>query len=128
MKYKVLAFLSAFTLTNSIEAQQLNISKVKFFEHQLDDVMEIIDTTALKTKLNDVASDFRQAPTEMSKARLGIIYHETALNLGFVTKTTYKGYAQKSYGILNELCLDTNTSKELLPIATAYRASALALL
>ncbi len=31
---------TAMTITNSLNAQQLDFSKVKTFEHQLDDVME----------------------------------------------------------------------------------------
>ena len=83
------------TITNSLTAQQLDFSKVKMVEHQLDDVMEIIDTAELKVKLKDVEQQFQQEPNEINKVRLGLIYHETALNLSFFSKTEYKGYAQK---------------------------------
>lgn len=116
------------TMTTSLEAQQLDFSKLKSFEHQLDDVMEIIDTTELKVKLKEVEQQFQKEPNEINKVRLGLIYHETALNLGFLQKTTFKGYSKKSYDILTELHLDTNTTKELLPFTTSYRASALSLL
>ena len=116
------------TMTTSLEAQQLDFSKLKSFEHQLDDVMEIIDTTELKVKLKEVEQQFQKEPNEINKVRLGLIYHETALNLGFLKKTTFKGYSKKSYDILTELHLDTNTTKELLPFTTSYRASALSLL
>lgn len=116
------------TIANSLTAQQLDISKVKIFEHQLDDVMEIIDTTDLKIKLKKVEIKFQQEPTEINKVRLGIIYHETALNLGFLSKTTFKGYSKKSYDILTELAVDAKTTQELLPFITSYRASALSLL
>jgi tetratricopeptide (TPR) repeat protein len=115
-------------LTNSLTAQQLDFTKVKMYEHQLDDVMEIIDTAELKTKLKNVEQEFQSAPTEINKVRLGIVYHETALNLGFVAKTNFKGYSKKSYTILSEMYLDTKTTKELLPFITSYRASALSLL
>ena len=75
------------TVTNSVTAQQSEFSKVKVFEHQLDDVMELIDTTELKTKLKEVEEEYKQNQTEVNKARLGIIYHETALNLSFLSKT-----------------------------------------
>ena len=84
------------TISNGLKAQQLDFSKVKMYEHQLDDVMEIIDTTELKVKLKEVEEQFLKEPTEISKVRLGIIYHETALNLGFVAKTSFKGYSKKS--------------------------------
>lgn len=116
------------TLTNSLTAQQLDFIKVKIYEHQLDDVMEIIDTTELKAKLKDVEQEFQLAQTEINKVRLGIIYHETALNLGFLAKTSFKGYSKKSYDVLSELYLDTKTTKKLLPFITSYRASALSLL
>ena len=108
-------------------AQQLDFTKVKTYEHQLEDVMEIIDTTELKVKLKEVEQQFQKEPTEINKLRLGIIYHETALNLGFLAKTNFKGYSKKSYDILSELFLNT-TTKELLPFITSYRASALSLL
>ncbi len=116
------------TITNSLTAQQLDFSKVKTYEHQLDDVMEIIDTTELKTKLKEVEQQFQLIPTEINKVRLGIIYHETALNLGFLAKTSFKGYSKKSYDVLSEMYFDTKTSNELLPFITSYRASALSLL
>jgi len=116
------------SITNSLTAQQLDISKVKIYEHQLDDVMEIIDTTELKIKLKEVEKQFQEEPNEINKVKLGIIYHETALNLGFLSKTAFKGYSQKSYDVLTELYIDAKTTTELLPFITSYRASALSLI
>ncbi len=128
MKYKLIALIiTAMTVTNSLVAQQLNFSKVKAFEHQLDDVMELIDTTELKHKLKEVEYNYQQNQTEINRTRLGIIYHEIALNLSFFSKTEFKGYAKKSFDILSELFNSTNTSKELLPFIASYRASALSL-
>ena len=112
----------------SAQTQNLDFSKVKAFEHQLDDVMELIDTTKLKIKLKEVEENFNQNPTEINKARLGIIYHETALNLSFFLKTEFKGYAKKSFDTLSELFNSSDTSKELLPFIASYRASALSLI
>ena len=119
----------AMTAINSVTAQTQNLdfSKVKAFEHQLDNVMELIDTTELKTKLKEVEENYKQNPNEINKARLGIIYHETALNLSFFSKTEFKGYAKKSFDTLSELFNSPNTSKELLPFIASYRASALSL-
>ena len=58
---------------------------------------------------------------------MGIIYHETALNLSFFSTTAYKGYAQKSYDLLSELFHSPSTTKELMPFISSYRASALSL-
>jgi hypothetical protein len=128
MRYKLLIFIfTAITIANNLNAQQLDFSKIKFFEHQLDDVMELTDTTELKMKLREIETQFQQNPTELNKARLGIIYHETALNLGFLSKTNYKGYAKRSYEQLSELFNATSTTKELMPFVASYRASALAL-
>jgi len=117
------------TIINSVTAQnqQLDFSKVKVFEHQLDDVMELIDTTELKIKLKEVEENHQQNPNEINKVRLGIIYHETALNLSFFSKTEFKGYAKKSFDTLSELFNSPNTTKELLPFIASYRASALSL-
>lgn len=129
MKYKLIILTTiAMTITSSKTAQQLDFSKVKSYEHQLDDVMEIIDTNELKEKLNEVEQKFRKEPTELNKLRLGIIYHETALIFGFMAKTTFKLYSKKSYDSLSELFADSTTTKELLPFISSYRASALSLL
>ena len=119
----------AMTNFNSVTAQVqlLDFSKIKSFEHQLDDVMELIDTIELKTKLTEVEEKFKQDPNEINQARLGIIYHETALNLSFFSKTEFKGYAQKSFDILSLLFNSPNTSKELFPFIASYRASSLSL-
>ncbi|MFN3848082.1 MAG: hypothetical protein ACK4NY_01580 [Spirosomataceae bacterium] len=128
MKYRLFTLIMmALAVTNSLTAQQLDFSKVKGFEHQLDDVMELIDTTELKTKLKEVEKEFKQNPTEINKTRLGVIYHETALNLSFFSKTEFKGYAKKSFDVLTEQFNSGKTSKELLPFIASYRASALSL-
>jgi len=128
MKYNFLTLIiTAMAITNNLTAQQLDFSKVKTFEHQLDDVMEIIDTTELKAKLNEVEQQFQQEPSEVNKVRLGIIYHETALNLSFFSKTEYKGYAKKSFDQLSDLFNSPKTTKELMPFIASYRASALSL-
>jgi hypothetical protein len=111
----------------SLQSHQLDFSKVKAYEHQLEDVMELIDTTELKAKLNEVEESYRQNPNEINKLRLGIIYHETALNLSFFSKTAFKGYAKKSFETITQLFNSPNTTKELLPFITSYRASALSL-
>ena len=115
------------TATNGLTAQQLDFSKLKSLEHQLNDVMEIIDTIELKSKLKEVEQQFQQGPNELNKVRLGIIYHETALTLGFSAKTEYKGYAQKSFDQLSELYNSITTTKELMPFICSYRASSISL-
>jgi len=124
---KYTSIFIAMTLINNLKAQPLNFSLVKAFEHQLNDVMELIDTTELKIKLKEVETNYKQKPNEINKVRLGIIYHETALNLSFFSKTEFRGYSKKSFDVLNQLLEDTKTSKELLPFIASYRASALSL-
>jgi hypothetical protein len=115
------------TITKSLNAQPPDSSKIKSYEHQLDDVMEIIDTTELKIKLREVEQQFQQEESEINKVRLGIIYHETALNLSFFSTTEYKGYAKKSFDQLSDLFISPETTKELMPFIASYRASALSL-
>ena len=112
------------TIINSITTQQSDFSKVKAYEHQLDDVMEVTDTILLKFKLKEVEKQFRQEPNEINKVRLGIIYHETALNLSFFSKSEYKGYAKKSFDQLSTLFESQSATKELMPFIASYRASA----
>jgi hypothetical protein len=116
----------AMIINRGLPAQSLDILKVKNYEHQLEDVMEIIDTTELKSKLKEVEEQYQNEPSEINKVRLGIIYHETALNLGFLSKTSFKGYSKKSYDVFSSLLLDS-TTPELMPFITSYRASALSL-
>ena len=113
--------------TLSAQSNSLDFKKMKSFEHQLDDVMEIIDTSQLKVKLKEVEQNYSLNPNEISKVRLGIIYHETALNLSFFSASKYKGYAKKSFVILSELLNSDSLTKELLPFIESYRASALSL-
>lgn len=121
--------LLATITTGSLSAQTIpmNFSRVKEFEHQLEDVMEIIDTNYLKIKLVEVENHYRENPTEINQVRLGIIYHETALNLSFFSKTEFKGFAKKSYDTLTQLFESSTTTSELLPFIASYRASALSL-
>jgi hypothetical protein len=128
MKHKIITFIIVtMTAMNNTNAQQLDFTKVKNYEHLLDDVMELTDTTVIKAKLSEIEEDYRKDPNEINNARLGIIYHETALNLSFFSKTTYKGYAQKSFDMLSHLSLSPNTPNELMPFVASYRASALSL-
>ena len=128
MKYKLFTlFLFAMTFTTGLNAQEFEISKLKTFEHQLADVMEIIDTSKLRLKLNEVEFQFQQDPSELNKVRLGIIYHETALNLSFLTKSEYKGYAKKSFDQLTDLFNSPLKNREFIPFIASYRASALSL-
>lgn len=94
MRHVFLAsMLVTMTATHRATAQQQNpdIAKIKAFERQLDDVMELIDTTELQSKLREVEADYAIDSGEIQAVRLGIIYHETALNLSFLSHTAYKG-------------------------------------
>jgi tetratricopeptide (TPR) repeat protein len=119
--------IATMTTFNNATSQQPAFAGVKAMEHQLDDVMELIDTTELKIKLKEMEEEFRTNPTEINNSRLGIIYHETALNLSFFSKTEYKGYAKRGYDTLSELFNSPTTAKELMPFIASYRASALSL-
>jgi tetratricopeptide (TPR) repeat protein len=111
----------------SLQAQVLDIEKVNTIHYQLDDVMELIDTTALKAKLGEVEKMYKQNPDQLNTVRLGLIYHETALNFSFLSKTSYKGFAKKSYDLLTALSLAPTTLSAYSPVIYAYRASALSL-
>lgn len=116
------------TTNNNLRAQSssLHRSDVKTMEHQLDDVMELIDTAVLKRKLNDVENTYATTPVTINKARLGILYHEAALN--FRADIAYKDYSKKSYDILTEVMNAPGVPEELLPFVASYRASALSLM
>ena len=96
------------------------------YQIALDDVMEFIDNNLLQAKLPEVEADYKANPSLLNKVRLGIIYHEVALNLGFFNKY-YKGYAQKSLTILSECESAPEASEALQPFILSYKASAMAL-
>lgn len=128
MKYKLFTLIiTAMTITNNLTGQQIDFLKVKKIERQLDDIMELIDTAELKAKFIEVEQQFQEEANEINNARLGIIYHEVALNFSFLTKTRYKGYAKKSYDKLSDLFNSPSTTPELMPFIASYRASALSL-
>lgn len=84
------------TISTNAHGQQPDFGEVKAMEQQLDDVMEIIDTTALKIKLQEVERDSGQDSSYLPKLRQGIIYHETALNLSFLEKQLSKATRKKA--------------------------------
>lgn len=125
---KPMFILTMMIMAYPIGAQQLDPVKVKEYELQLHDVMEITDTSALKLKLKNAEYICKINPDEIASIRLGILYHEAALNFTFLSNSTHKGFAAKSYNILNDIFLLKNTSAEVMPFVSAYRASALSLM
>lgn len=113
---------------NTSDEPKFDLEKFKAIERRLDDVMELIDKDLIKNKLAEVEKEYKNEPSEINKARLGIVYHEVALNLSFLSKTEYKGYATKSFDRLSELFASGETTKELMPFVVSYRASALSLI
>lgn len=107
----------------------LDLATVKAAEHQLEDVMELMDTNTVKTQLKATKAAYQQAPNELNQIRLGIAYHEAALNLTFLTqgKTQHSGYAQKSYDLLDSVFHNPSTAPGFMPFVAAYKASAIAL-
>lgn len=115
------------TDSNSPNPSRPQFDKVKAFERELDDVMEITDTDILKRKLRETENSFQQEPSELHAVRVAITWHEVALNLSFFSKTGFQGYAQKSYDLLTKLFNDSKTTASLMPFIASYRASSLAL-
>lgn len=111
-----------------VNGQTLDLERLASYETTLDDVMEIIDKELVKQKLEEVTSDFHKDSSELNTVRLGLIYHDIALNLTFFDKTKkYAGYAQKSYDVLTKLSENKNTTPELMVFIESYRASSLSL-
>ena len=126
MKY--LFILLILTTMTTLNAQEINLEKLAIYETTLDDVMEIIDKELVKKKMKEVENDFQNDSNEFNTVRLGLIYHDIALNLTFFDKTKkYAGYAQKSYDILTKLSKNEETTPELMIYIESYRASSLSL-
>lgn len=125
---KHLLILFALVTMTKVNAQTLDLNRIASYETTLDDVMEIIDKELVIKKLKEVEEDFRKDSTEITTVRLGLIYHDIALNLTFFDKTkAYAGYAQRSYNVLTELSEHKNTTPELMIFIESYRASSLSL-
>lgn len=125
---KHLFLLLALITMTKLNAQMLDLDKLATYEASLDDVMEIIDKELVKEKLQEVENAFQKNPDEFNTIRLGLIYHEIALNFTFFDKTKkYAGYAKKSYDVLTRLSENGNTTPELMIFIESYRASALSL-
>lgn len=125
---KQLLTLLALTMVIKLQAFQIDTLKLAKYEQKLDDVMEIIGRELVIKRLSTVEKNNITDSNEINTLRLGLIYHEVALNLTFFDKTkTYAGYAQRSYDILNSLFNNQNTTPELFIYIESYRASALAL-
>lgn len=127
MKSLVLFFLFVTGLAIQSKAQMKYIT-IREAQEKLEDVMEIIDTTYLKSHLIEVVKAHEEDSSVINQIRLGIIYHEVALNFGFFNKS-YKGYAQKSLEMLNDVLPKLNGNlTNFSPFVLSYKASALALL
>lgn len=127
MKQALTFLLAAGITLTTATAQRIDNKDLKSYDRQLEDVTELIDTNQVKAKLTEVETAWTQDKSELNTVRLGLIYHEVALTLSFLTKTGYKGYARKSYDVLSGLFSSKQTTPALLPIVAAYRASALSL-
>lgn len=106
---------------------QLQISEIRAAEGKLEDVMEFIDTAALRVKLKVVEKDYELHSTPLNKLRLGILLHEAALSFDFLAQDHSGQYATKSYKILSELDSTKSLPAAYAPFVLSYRASAVAL-
>ena len=127
MKGIILSFILITSLNFNSNAQ-INGMTIIQAQEKLEDVMEIIDTTFLKSHLIVVEKAYQQDNSTINQIRLGIIYHEVALNFGFFDNV-YKGYPQKSLDMLNAALPKLNDHIAIFkPFVLSYKASALALL
>lgn len=127
MKGLILSFLLITSINFNSKAQTKNMT-LKEAHEKLEDVMEIIDTTFLKSHLIEVEKAYQQDNSTINQIRLGIIYHEVALNFGFFDKV-YKGYPQKSLNMLDAALPKLNGDSAIFkPFVVSYKASALSLL
>lgn len=127
MKGIIFSFILITSIKFNSNAQTKDMT-LKDAQEKLEDVMEIIDTTFLKSHLIEVEKAYQQDNSTINQIRLGIIYHEVALNFGFFDKV-YNGYPQKSLDMLNAALPKLNDNLAIFkPFVLSYKASALALL
>lgn len=121
----ILAFAAA---SATASAQTISRSSIAAAAQQLDDVMEITDTVNLRNRIVTAEKLAAASSDMLARIRLGILYHEAALNFTLLAKTGEKGLAAKSYSLLDSLAEKTDTASAFLPFIVSYRASALALM
>ncbi len=127
MKGIILSFILITSINFNSNAQTKEMT-LKEAHEKLEDVMEIIDTTFLKAQLIEVEKAYQHDNSTINQIRLGIIYHEVALNFGFFDKV-YKGYPQKSLDMLNAALPKLNSDLAIFkPFVLSYKASSLSLL
>ncbi len=127
MKNKIVGLLILMGFYFNSKAQTKAMT-LKDAQAKLEDVIEIIDTTYLKLHLIEVEKEYQQDSSIVNQIRLGIIYHEVALNFGFFNKV-YKGYSQKALNMLNAVLAKLNNDADgFKPIVLSYKASSLSLL
>jgi tetratricopeptide (TPR) repeat protein len=112
---------------SNLPAQRLDPVALKAVEAEIEAVMERIDVEGLAAELPERERAAENDKSIVCQARLGIFYHEVALNLGMGKSKKYKGYAKKSYDALSEALSGPDMTPELASFCLAYRASALAL-
>jgi hypothetical protein len=127
MKSIILSFILIASINFNSNAQTKGMT-ITQAQEKLEDVMEIIDTTFLKSHLMEVEKAYQKDNSTINQIRLGIIYHEFALSFGFFDQF-YKGYPQKSLDMLNMALPKLNEDLAVYkPFVLSYKASALALL
>ncbi len=114
--------------TVGLSTISLDKLRLKFFEDHLHDAMMLTDITELTLRIDEAKEFFMLNPGEINKARLGVVYHQAALYLPATFKASTQAWAKQSLDILSDIVHAPHASKELLPIVTSYRASALAAL
>jgi hypothetical protein len=125
---KQILFASLSFLSISISAQTITRNSVALAGAEIDDVMEITDTIRLRTLLAQAHQHTTDSSGLLQQLRLGILYHEAALNFTFLAQTGEKGLAAKSYSLLDGLAGKTDSTNNFQPYIASYRASALALM
>lgn len=127
MKSISLSFIFITSINFNSNAQT-KVMTLKEAHEKLKDVMEIIDKTFLKSHLVEVEKAYQQDSSAINQIRLGIVYHEVALNFGFFDKV-YKGYPQKSFDMLDAVFPKLNNDLAVFkPFVLSYKASALSML
>lgn len=96
----------------------------------IKDCVELLDPEQVNSMLDVALLAYDKKPNDHSTClKIALVFHEAALVFGLMAKKTdrKKGFAEKSYQILEKLVTDVDLAKDLKPWVFSYRASALAL-
>lgn len=124
ISFLILTLMGFSTLVN---AQTLE-ENAELASNELAEVIDIVDFDQIMAKISSQKELIKKEPTFLNKVKLGILYHDGAMQLVGTKKAARRELAEESYTLLSILATESSKQPHLLPFVKAYQASSLGLL